>query len=121
MSFLLGIGLGSEESLARRLLDKYDLQLVCVTRGARGSLLESKSESLEHCGFTLRVADAVGAGDAFTACLAHHYVRGRSLDEIGRSANRFAAWIATQIGGTPLTNGLRLPDILDGIVPCESL
>jgi fructokinase len=114
---LLEIGFGSEQILARRLLDSYDLRLVCVTRGARGSLLVSESESFEHAGFKVKVADSVGAGDAFTACLAHHYVRGLGLGEISEHANRFAALIATQVGATPLLQGLPLQEILDQIVP----
>jgi fructokinase len=27
------------------------------------------------CGFRVKIADAIGAGDAFTACLAHYYLR----------------------------------------------
>ena len=113
-SSLIGIGPGSDEALARRLLDKYDLRLVCVTRGARGSLLVTEREKSAHEGFRVRVADAVGAGDAFTACLAHHYVRGHSLRDINEYGNRFAAWVATQVGATPLIEGLRLQDIMNG-------
>jgi fructokinase len=115
VSLLLGGGSGTEEAQARRLLEKYDLRLVCVTRGARGSLLVAEMESLAHVGFSVRVADAVGAGDAFTACLAHHYVRGRSLREINEYGNRFAAWVATQVGATPLIEGLQLQEIMNGI------
>ena len=52
----------------------------CGRSGAhqkRGSLLVSHKETVEHPGFAVKVVDAVGAGDAFTACLAHHLVRGR--------------------------------------------
>ena len=96
-------------------MDKYDLRLVCVTRGARGSLLVAQTESVAHEGFRVRVADAVGAGDAFTACLAHHYVRGRSLRDINEYANRFAAWVATQVGATPLIEEMQLQEIMNGI------
>ncbi|HKS76851.1 MAG TPA: carbohydrate kinase [Terriglobales bacterium] len=101
ISYLLRIGVGSEEILAKRLLNDYGLRLVCITRGARGSLLVSKEQTVEHKGFRVKVADAIGAGDAFTACLAHHYLRGRSLEEISEAANRFASWVATQTGATP--------------------
>ena len=101
ISYLLRIGVGSEELLAQRLLSDYGLRLVCITRGARGSLLVSKDQTVEHKGFRVKVADAVGAGDAFTACLAHHYLRGCSLEEISERSNRFASWVATQTGATP--------------------
>jgi fructose-1-phosphate kinase PfkB-like protein len=77
------------------------LQLICVTRGAGGSLLISPTETVEHRGFDVQVADTIGAGDAFTACLAHHYVRGVSLERISEAANLFAAWVVTQRGATP--------------------
>ena len=110
----MGISSGGEEALARRLLEKFDLRLVCVTRGAGGSLLVSPNETLAHEGLRVRVADAVGAGDAFTACLAYHFVRGRSLRDINEYGNRFAAWIATQVGATPLIEGMRLHEIMNG-------
>ena len=111
---LLGFDTGDEETLARRLLSKFNLRLVCVTRGARGSLLVSEDRTAEHKGLSVEVADAVGAGDAFAACLAHHYVRGKSLEEISESANRFASWVATQVGATPTIHRSRLQSILGG-------
>jgi fructokinase len=109
---LLSLAGSSEEERARRLLEIYDLRLVCITRGAHGSLLVSKGESAAHEGFRVRVADTVGAGDAFTAALVHHYLRGASLLEINERANRVAAWVATQAGGTPSTGAHNLDEIL---------
>jgi len=98
---LLELGFNNEEGAARRLLETYDLKLVCVTRGANGSLLVTPSESSSHKGLEVKVADTVGAGDAFTACLVHHFLRGTSLDQINNAANRFAAWVASKPGATP--------------------
>jgi fructokinase len=61
----------SEEDSARRLLSLHGLKLVCVTRGNGGSLLISSEECSEHPGFRVKVADTVGAGDAFTAAMVH--------------------------------------------------
>ena len=72
---------------------------------------------MEHKGFNIKVADAVGAGDAFTACLAHHYIRGESLDNISESANRFAAWVATQVRATPPIHGKRLQEAMNRVIP----
>ncbi len=98
---LLGFEGGGTIALARHLLRECEVKLVCVTRGARGSLLVADDETAEHSGFPVKVVDAVGAGDAFTACLAHHFMRGRSLPEISEYGNRFASWVATQVGATP--------------------
>jgi fructokinase len=115
VSSLLKLDTGSEETLAQRLLNEYDLRLVCITRGACGSLLVSKEKTVDQRGFRVKVADAVGAGDAFTACLAHHYLRAHSLEEISESANRFASWVATQTGATPPISADQLQNILSGV------
>ena len=56
---------------------------------------------------------ALGAGDAFTACVAHYLFKGRPLEEISNAANSFAAWVATQIGATPAISPDRLKAILN--------
>jgi fructokinase len=109
---LLALSGSSEEERAQGLLEAYGLRLVCVTRGDRGSLLVAKSQIATHKGFRVQVADAVGAGDAFTACLAHYYLRGASLDEMNENANRVAAWVASQVGATPSTGEQQLSEIL---------
>jgi fructokinase len=91
----------AEKDSARRLLSSHDLQWVCVTRGSRGSLLISLDECSEHPGIKVKVADTVGAGDAFTAALVHGYLRGSSLTQINETANRVGAWVASQPGATP--------------------
>jgi fructokinase len=90
-----------EKDSARRLLSFHNLKLVCVTRGNGGSLLMSSDECSEHPGFKVKVADTVGAGDAFTATLVNGYLRGTSLGEINETANRVGAWVASQSGATP--------------------
>jgi fructokinase len=98
---LLELETGGEGESARRLLTLHRLKLVCVTRGTGGSLLVSGEESNEHPGFRVKVADTVGAGDAFTAAMVHGYLRGIPLPEINETANRVGAWVASQPGATP--------------------
>jgi fructokinase len=102
---LLDVECRNEEKASRNLLLSYDLQLICVTRGNHGSLLISCNERSEHPGFTVRVADTVGAGDAFTAALVHGYLQGKSLAEINENANRVGAWVASEVGGMPSPKG----------------
>jgi len=54
-------------------------------------------------------ADAIGAGDAFTAALVHEYMRGSTLAEMNETANRAGAWVASQVGAMPSpgTGGIR--------------
>jgi len=88
-------------SSAQRLLQKYDLEIVCITRGARGSLLVRDGDMSEHPGFKVRVADTVGSGDAFTAGLVHEYLHGASLDLMNEVANLVGAWVASEVGAMP--------------------
>ena len=115
VSYLFKLGVGTHETLAQRLLRLCDLRLVSITRGSRGSLLVTEEEAVEHKGLRVTVTDAVGAGDAFTACLAHHYLRGHSLQEISESANRFASWVATQRGATPPISTEKLQSIFSEV------
>jgi fructokinase len=117
---LLDLDGESDIERANSLLRKFELELVCLTRGANGSLLVSKGESVEHSGLRVEVADAVGAGDAFTACVADLLLRGEPLEKVSEVANRFAAWVATQTGATPSLQGVVLQDILKGIGRHES-
>jgi fructokinase len=108
---LLDLEHRSEEDSARALLVAHGLQLICVTRGNHGSFLMTGDEYHEHAGFKVKVADTVGAGDAFTAALVHGYLQKQSLAEINETANRMGAWVASQRGGMPSAHE-KIKDIL---------
>ncbi|HTT18437.1 MAG TPA: carbohydrate kinase [Candidatus Sulfotelmatobacter sp.] len=98
---LSGMQHNGEMSSARRLIEEYELDLVSITRGGRGSLLVSAENSSEHPGFRVHVADTVGSGDAFTAGLVHEYLHGASLDLMNEVANLVGAWVASEVGAMP--------------------
>ncbi len=98
---LLGIDGNDAIAFCREMLQKFDLQVVCVTRGANGSLLLDRQFAHEHPGFRVQIKDTVGAGDAFTAALAHGLLRGMKLAEINDLANRMGAWVASCSGAMP--------------------
>jgi fructokinase len=98
---------------AELLMQHYGMELICVTRGQKGSLLMNRSGYSEHPGFRVQVADTVGAGDAFTAALAHHYRLGLTLDAINAAANRMGSWVASQAGATPPATPEQIARILD--------
>jgi fructokinase len=95
------LGHRDELSSAQRLLEEYHLQIVCITRGGRGSLLVRAKETSEHPGFRVRVADTVGSGDAFTAGLVHEHLHGASLERMNEVANLMGAWVASEVGAMP--------------------
>jgi fructokinase len=90
---------------ARRLVALHNLKLVCITRGDHGSLLVTREAWSDHPGYKIKVADTVGAGDAFTAGMVNQYLRGEPLRQMGNLANRVGAWVASQVGATPRPPG----------------
>lgn len=90
-----------EKEKAKNLHAHFDLNLLCLTRGANGSLLISGDELDEHFGIKIEIADTIGAGDAFTAALTHGILREWSLKEINDFANKTGAFVASQTGAMP--------------------
>lgn len=113
---LFGLEHRDEKDSARRLLATHNLKLVCITRGNNGSLLISAGECDEHPGFKVKVADTVGAGDAFTAALTHGYLRQTPLAQINETANRVGAWVTSQAGAMPTVKDGGLAETLARIV-----
>lgn len=100
-----------EVRAAHWLRDILGLKLVCITRGAKGSLIVSADETSEHPGYRIHVADTVGAGDAFTAALVYHYLRHASVPTLNEAANRMGAWVSSQVGATPPRDDFHLDKI----------
>lgn len=98
---------GDREEILRRLADTYELEVIALTRGANGSVLYAEGRTSIHRGFPVRVADTVGAGDAFAAAVAVGTLRGCDLDAINEHANRVASFVCSRSGATP-----ELPDEL---------
>jgi fructokinase len=92
----------AERAGAERLLSEFpSLEMVAVTRGGHGSLLVKRDEWHEHPGYPVKVADTVGAGDAFTAAMTHYLLRGADLATLNEAGNRWGGWVASQIGAMP--------------------
>jgi fructokinase len=113
---LLGLPFTYDEMRAAQWLRaKYDAKLVCITRGAKGSVVVSETETSEHPGYRVHVADTVGAGDAFTAALVYHYLRHASVSTLNEAANRMGAWVASQSGATPAPDEIRLEKVRSAV------
>lgn len=100
---------GTVREQVEQLANRYNQKFVCLTRGAKGSLLHGDGQWAEADGEPVTVKDTVGAGDAFTAALAMGLLKGRPLDTVNRHANQVARYVCTQEGATPpLPNYLKL-------------
>jgi fructokinase len=91
----------SREQFCRNCLRAFQLDAICLTLGPDGSALLLKDEFLESPGFPVKVADTIGAGDAFSAALLHGIDAGWAAPQIANFANRVGALVASRPGGTP--------------------
>ncbi|MEZ5069599.1 MAG: carbohydrate kinase [Bacteroidales bacterium] len=80
---------------------EFGLERIVVTRGAEGALLSDGGEIHRHPGFKVRVADTVGAGDAFLAGLVASHLEGRTPADSLAYACATGALVASRTGGTP--------------------
>jgi fructokinase len=98
---------GSTENQIKQLAQMFDLQLVALTRGPNGSLLQQKRKGENEPRWSdcpsrpVQVVDTVGAGDSFTATLVLGLLRKMDLDEINTLANDVARYVCSQAGATP--------------------
>lgn len=90
-----------KKQAARDLLTRFGLQVLAVTEGAAGAWLVTADQYFEHPGFTINVADTVGAGDAFFAALIEGFVNRRPWHDCLALANRRGAYVASRAGATP--------------------
>ncbi len=113
---LLGVPAGDELDRLRGLMQRYEIAVAALTRGARGSALLRGGEIDLHPGFRVPVVDTVGAGDALAAELATGLLLRRPLREVHERANRRAAAVCARSGGTPeLGPDPRIDDAADRV------
>ena len=98
---------GTEGEKLSQLLNRFKLQLVALTKGEKGSVLVTPAGFSEVEAPQVKVADTVGAGDAFTAALTVGWLKKEPLKKIHRNANRLAAWVCSCHGAMP-----PVPDVI---------
>jgi len=100
-------------SLIRWLLQSVGVRAVCVTRGKGGASITTRQGTVSTPGVEVDTStgDAVGAGDAFTAALAHRLVRNATPEETLQAANGYAALVATKKGAVPVLSSANLAAI----------
>jgi fructokinase len=82
--------------------DRFRWDAVAVTRGAEGCAIRIGSDYAEAPGYTVEVADTVGAGDAFAAGFLHGLSQGWDARHAGDFANRVGAVMASRPGGVAM-------------------
>jgi fructokinase len=89
------------EDFCRDFAALFGWEAICVTRGAEGCVLLVGDEVISAPGYPVKVADAVGAGDAFAAAFLHGLGSGWPPGEVADFANRAGALVAGRPGAIP--------------------
>jgi len=83
------------------LMNKYNIDLIAITKGAGGATL-IKDEKTDHYKLESKeVVDTLGAGDAFASILCVGYLYNWELPLINKTANEFAGEICKIKGALP--------------------
>ncbi|MCB9385467.1 MAG: carbohydrate kinase [Bryobacterales bacterium] len=93
-----GLGLEAFAAWAAR---KWDLESIAITRGAEGCSLFADGRWVEAPSVPVELADAVGAGDAFSSGLVHALGQGWEAERAAAFANRVGALVASRPGAIP--------------------
>ncbi len=95
----------NEQDFCLKLLEKYSLQVLILTKGTDGSFVFTPKETSYQATPKVHVADTVGAGDSFTAAFISSYLQGNRIADAHQLAVEVSAYVCTQHGAMP-----RLPD-----------
>ena len=79
-----------------RLVADHGIRVLLLTRGSLGCAVYCHHGHFEIPGLQVKVASAVGAGDAFSAAFLASSLLGYPPEEAARRANRLGAWVASR-------------------------
>lgn len=102
--------LTNDEDRIKIIRDKFQIETIIMTKGAKGATLNKGGEFTYCNGMNIDVCDTIGSGDSFLAGVLSKLIDQSSIQEALTFANSLAAYVSTQIGGCP---EYELNDILD--------
>ena len=105
-------GVSSDEETALRwLADRFQLQAVCVTKGANGAILWVEQQLYRSPGIAVQVQDTIGSGDAFLAALLRGWLAGQPPADYLAFACAAGSLVATYQGATPAISEAQVRDL----------
>lgn len=91
----------SLDAFCRYWASTYNISTICVTLGSRGCAIFDHDALSSFDGFTVKVVDTVGSGDAFAAAFLHGLNAGWPIAKNATFANALGALVAGRPGATP--------------------
>ncbi|GAB3243832.1 carbohydrate kinase [Hymenobacter seoulensis] len=102
-----------EATAVQWLANRFDLEAVCVTKGAEGAILWANGQLYRAAGVPVAVKDTIGSGDAFLAALLKGWLQGQEPSEALRFACATGALVATHLGATPTISETDVAELLE--------
>jgi ribokinase len=93
------VGEDDPAAAGRLILEKYNLDLVVVTRGKDGSVTTTRDETLSVRGFEIDAVDTTGAGGVYQGAYLYGYLHGWPLGRTAKFANAAAALMCSGMNG----------------------
>jgi len=97
----LSLKTGDIEGQLREISDITQTSTICVTLGDKGACIFHEGEIFSHPGFSIKVADTVGAGDSFLAAFVYGYLQKWPMQQTLIRACAAGALIASKAGANP--------------------
>jgi ribokinase len=98
----IGCDLVKEEdplAAAEKLMKRYKLKIVVVTRGKEGSVTVTPDETFSTPGFEIEAVDTTGAGGVFQGAYLYGYLQGWPAKRTAQFANAAAAIMCSGMNG----------------------
>lgn len=95
------------------LVDKFKLQMICLTLGANGAMVLDRDGFTSQGGYEVEVQDTIGSGDSFLAMFLKHILAGSSVALALKNACAVGALVATYQGATPSISDIELEQFLN--------
>lgn len=89
------------EVFSRRIAEDFNVEIVIITAAEKGCFIRSGNRFDHVPGVPVQVADAVGAGDAFSAAFISRLFSGSDPIAAAHYANVVGAYVASQRGAIP--------------------
>lgn len=91
----------TDEQLLKQLSHLFKISIICLTMGENGACVLHDDKLYHHKGYSVKVADTVGAGDSFLATFISSYLNGYPMDTILDRACKVGSFVASQAGANP--------------------
>lgn len=95
------LSVNEKKDVARELMGRYNIAVLVVTEGAEGAWLVAGNDYFRSPAKPVKVADPVGAGDAFFATLLAGYEQGLDWQKCLDRATERGGYVAARHGATP--------------------